>query len=336
MKVDAPLLEGDLARVPEVVQRLEELGFDGAYSYEGPHDPFFPLVVAAGQTERIELLTGIAVAFARNPMVLANIGYDLQAYSRGRFILGLGSQIKAHIEKRFSSEWSKPAARMRELVLAIRAIWSNWQEGTKLDFRGEFYRHTLMTPFFNPGPNPYGLPRIFIAGVGPKMTEICGEVGDGYFLHPFHSQKFVAETTKPALEKGLAAAGRAWKDFEVSAQIMVATGPTEEALAQSAAAIKTQISFYGSTPAYRPVLEAHGWGALQEELNALSKQGKWEAMAECIDDEVLNTIAIVAEPQDVAKKIRERYGDFPDRVSLFSLTVQDPAYWVDVTRDLRD
>ena len=208
MKIDGALLVDDPADAGPAAQRLEEAGYDGGFTFEGRHDPFLPLTVAAQGTERLELATAIAVAFARNPMTLANLGYDLQLLSRGRFILGLGTQIRAHVERRFSSTWSRPAARMRELVLAIRAIWDCWQGGAKLDFRGDFYTHTLMTPVFDPGPNPHGLPRIFVAGVGPRMTEVAGEVADGFFVHPFHTPEFLAQTTIPALHRGLARSGR--------------------------------------------------------------------------------------------------------------------------------
>src|SRR6478752_8879101 len=202
MFVDAALTTTDLHEVPAAARAIEAAGYDGIFTFEGPHDAMFPLLLAAEHTERVQLTTAVVIAFARNPMTLAQTAYDLQLASRGRFNLGLGTQIKPHIEKRFSMEWSKPAARMREMVLAIRAIWARWHEGTTLDFRGEFYSHTLMTPFFNPGPNPYGLPRIFLGGVGPKMTEVAGEVADGFMVHPFSTEKFMRETTVPALERG--------------------------------------------------------------------------------------------------------------------------------------
>jgi probable F420-dependent oxidoreductase len=271
MKVDAPLLAPHLADAGPAARRLEELGYAGAFSFEGPHDPFFPLLLAAQQTERLELSTAVAIAFARSPMLLANLGYDLQALSQGRFILGLGSQIRPHIEKRFSMPWSKPAARMRELVQAIRTIWRSWNEGQRLEFRGEFYRHTLMTPFFNPGPNPYGNPRIFLAGVGPRMTEVAGEVADGFFTHPFNTPESVRDVTLPALESGLARAGRVRAELEISFQVMVVSGSRDEEIERARTAIRAQIAFYASTPAYRVVLESRGWGDLQPELNRLSK-----------------------------------------------------------------
>jgi probable F420-dependent oxidoreductase len=327
MKVDGVLIGGGLAGVPNVARELEELGYDGAFSAETAHDPFFPILLAAEHTERLELATGIAVAFARNPMTLANIGYDLQTYSQGRFILGLGSQIQAHIEKRFSMPWSQPAARMRELILAMRAIWACWNDGDKLDFHGEFYRHTLMTPFFNPGPNPYGAPRVFLAAVGERMTEVAGEVADGMLLHGFTTERYVREVTLPALERGWARAGKARPDFDVSGPMFVVTGTNEQELEAARRGTRQQIAFYGSTPAYRGVLELHGWGDLQGELNRLSKQGEWEAMGELITDDVLETFAVVAEPEDVPRRMLARYGDVIDRISFYAPYKSDPDRW---------
>ena len=221
--------------MPGRARELEALGYDGAFTFEGPHDPFLPLLLAAEHSERLQLSTAIAVAFARNPMTLAQTAFDLQSVSAGRFALGLGSQIKPHIEKRFSMPWSQPAARMRELVLAIRAIWTTWHDGTPLRFEGEFYRHTLMTPFFDPGPNPYGPPQIWLAGVGPAMTEVAGEVGDGFLVHPFSTERFIREVTIPALERGLATSGRTRAGFEISFPLMVVTGDTDEAFAEGRA-----------------------------------------------------------------------------------------------------
>src|SRR4051812_7857045 len=289
----------DLSKAGSAAKEVERQGDDGGWTAETSHDPFFPLVLAAEHTEKIELGTGITVAFARNPMTLANVGNDLQNYSKGRFILGLGSQIKPHIEKRFSMPWSHPAPRMRELILAMRAIWDCWNNGTKLDFRGDFYSHTLMTPFFNPGPNPYGPPKVFLAAVGEKMTEVAGEVADGLLVHGFTTERYLREVTIPALERGLAKAGRKREDFEISAPGFVVTGAGEEDMVKAAAGTRQQIAFYGSTPAYRGVLDLHGWGELQTELNSLSKQGEWVKMGTLIDDDILNTFAVVAEPESV-------------------------------------
>jgi len=332
MKVDASLL--DFAAPGEAARRLEQLGYDGAFTFEGPHDPFFPLVLASQTTERLELYTAIAIAFARNPMLLANIGWDLQTLSKGRFLLGLGTQIRPHIEKRFSMNWSKPAARMREMVLAIREIWRCWAEGARLDFRGEFYRHTLMTPAFSPGPNPCGNPPIFLAGVGPLMTEVAGEVADGFFVHPFHSARSVEMVTLPALERGIAKAGRTRKDVALSFQIMVASGADEEETLRVRNLTKGQIAFYGSTPAYKGVLDTHGWGDLQPELNALSKRGAWGEMTSLVSDEMLEAIAVCAPMDRVAERVRERCGHAADRVSLLAHWSGDPEPWADVAREL--
>jgi probable F420-dependent oxidoreductase len=330
VKVDGGFPTTNLESVPEVARRLEGLGYDGAFSAEISHDPFFPLLLAAEHTERLELGTGIAVAFARNPMTLANVGYDLQSYSKGRFILGLGSQIKPHIEKRFSMPWSQPAARMRELILAMRAIWSCWNDGTPLDFRGDFYRHTLMTPMFDPGPNPYGNPKVFLAAVGERMTEVAGEVADGIILHAFTTERYVREVTLPALERGFERGGRSRADFQVTGPLFVVTGVDEESFAKAKQATKQQIAFYGSTPAYRPVLELHGWGDVQTELNRLSKAGEWVAMADLIEDPILDAFAIVGEPEEVPKLLLARYGDVVDRLSFNVPAGTDLDRWADV------
>jgi probable F420-dependent oxidoreductase len=329
MKVDASLT-GSPASAADKAAALEVAGYSGAWTAETAHDPFLPLAVAASHTSEIELGTSIAVAFARNPMLLANIGWDLQALSQGRFILGLGSQIKPHITKRFSMEWSHPAARMREMVQAIRAIWDTWLNGTPLQFRGEFYRHTLMTPFFTPPASDlggFGVPRIFLAGVGPLMTEVAGEVCDGFFCHGFTTERFLREVTIPALEAGRAKAGRSMDGFEIVGPSFVVTGTTDEQMEAAADGVRKQIAFYGSTPAYRGVLELHGWGALQDELNALSKQGKWDEMGDLIDDEILHTFAVVGAPEEVAPELGRRYGDVISRVSFYAPYESEPERW---------
>lgn len=315
MKIDAGLMNtADLSKVPNDVRKLEAQGFDGLITAEMSGDPFLPLLLAAEHSERIELMTSIAVAFARNPMTVAGLSNDLQAFSKGRFILGLGSQIKPHIEKRFSQPWSKPAARMREFILAMRAIWDCWYEGERLDFRGEFYSHTLMTPMFTPVNNPHGAPRVVLAAVGPKMTEVAGEVADGMIVHAFSTARYLREVTFPALEKGLQKSGRKRTDLEICFPVFVVTGRDEREWEQMRTAVKRQVGFYGSTPAYRGVLEAHGWGELQTELNVLSKRGEWVAMGERITDEMLEEFAIVAEPAKVAGSLKARFGGMVDRV----------------------
>ena len=326
MKVDGGI-GGDLATAGRDAKAAEEAGYDGVMTAETAHDPFFPLVLAVQETERVDLITSIAVAFARNPMVLASIGHDLQSYSEGRFILGLGSQIKPHIEKRFSMPWSHPAARMRELILAMRAIWDCWNEGTKLDFRGEFYNHTLMTPFFNPGRNPFGVPQVFLAAVGEKMAEVAGEVADGILVHGFTTERYLREVTLPAVERGLASSGRDRSAFSLSYPGFIVTGTNEEEMAKAAAGTRQQIAFYGSTPAYRGVLELHGWGDLQPELNRLSKQGEWVQMGKLIDDDILHTFAVVSEPEQIPSKVLARYGDCVDRISFYAPYGSDPDRW---------
>jgi len=253
MKVDGGI-DWDLTRAGAQARELEEMGYSGILSAETSHDPFLPLVVAAEHTERVELMTSIAVAFARNPMTLANIGHDINAASNGRFILGLGSQIRPHISKRFSMPWSSPAARMREFILAMRAIWANWHDGTPLEFTGKFYTHTLMTPMFTPTNTDFGAPRVFLAAVGPMMTEVAGEVADGVIVHAFTTEKYLRETTIPALERGFAKAGKTRADFEIAYPVFVVTGQNEEQMRESRSAVTKQIAFYGSTPAYKPVL----------------------------------------------------------------------------------
>jgi probable F420-dependent oxidoreductase len=299
-------------------RELERAGYDGAWSAETGHDPLLIVAGAATATTTLELGTGIVVAFARSPMITATMANDVQLLSRGRLLLGLGSQIKPHIEKRYSMPWSHPAPRMREYVVALRAIWSCWNEGTALNFRGEFYRHTLMSPFFNPGPNPYGAPKVYLAAVGELMTEVAGEVADGLLVHPFSTERYIREVTLPALERGLAKSGRDAKDFPISFSGLVATGDTDEELADATRRVRGQIAFYGSTPAYRAVLELHGWGELQSDLNALSKSGEWEKMGELIDDDVLDTFSVVAAPKDVGAVVRERLDDVISRFSIYA------------------
>ncbi len=320
----------DPTAVVESAQLAERVGYDGIWSAETSHDPFLPLALAARATQRIELGTGIAVAFARNPMTLATVANDLQALSEGRFLLGLGSQIKPHIEKRFSMPWSHPAARMRELILAIRAIWASWAGEARLAFRGEFYRHTLMNPMFDPGPNPFGNPRIFLAAVGQRMTEVAGEVADGLLVHGFTTERYLREVSVPALERGLAIGRRRRDEVQISYPGMVVTGSDEAGFEKATRAVKAQLAFYGSTPAYRPVLALHGWADLQTELNTLSKRGAWDEMAGLIDDEMLNTFAIVGELDDIAGEVLRRFGGIVDRFNFYAPYRMEPERWAEV------
>lgn len=334
MRVDGTI-GFDPAGVIAHATEAEASGYDGIWSAETGHDPFLPLVLAAEHTERLQVGTGIAVAFARNPMTLAMTANDLQTQSGGRFMLGLGSQIKPHIEKRFSMPWSHPAPRMRELILAIRAIWTSWSTGGRLAFRGEYYRHTLMIPMFDPGPNPHGNPPIFLAAVGALMTEVAGEVADGMLAHAFTTERYLREATLPALERGLATSGRARSAVEISYPGMVVTGVDDESFAAAAAATRKQLAFYGSTPAYRPVLELHGWGDLQTDLNTLSKRNAWDDMAGLIDDEMLRTFAVVGELDTIAATIRDRFDGLVDRFNLYAPSGVDAEQWAEVLADVR-
>jgi len=316
------LIDGGIGFSPENIgadaRRLEEEGYDGAWSTETGHDPLLILAQAATHTERVDLGTGIIVAFGRSPMITATMANDVQLLSKGRLILGLGSQIKPHIEKRYSMPWSHPAARMREYILAMRAIWDSWNNGTKLEFRGDFYTHTLMTPFFAPGPNPYGPPKVFLAAVGELMTEVVGEVADGLLVHGFTTERYLKEVTLPALQRGFARSGRSRESFQVSYPAFVVTGGTDQEVETALTGVKAQIAFYASTPAYRTVLDLHGWGDLQPELNALSKRGEWAKMGEMITDQMVEAFAVTAPPSEVAAGLLARFGDVVDRISFYA------------------
>lgn len=316
MLVDGTI-DQDLHRAAAGARKAEDAGYDAVWSTETGHDPFLPLLIAAEHTEKVQLGTAIVVAFGRSPLTLAHTAWDLNAFSRGRFLLGLGSQIKPHIEKRYSMPWSHPAPRMREFISAMRAIWDCWQNGTALDFRGEFYTHTLMTPFFNPGPNQFGGPKVFLAAVGEGMTKVAAEVADGLLVHGFTTERYLREVTIPSVEAGLAATGRTRADFQLSYPAFVVTGETDEEVEAADRGTRRQIAFYGSTPAYRGVLEQHGWGDLQPELNSLSKKGAWEEMGRLISDDVLDAFAVRGTPEEIAGALQQRFGDIIDRISLY-------------------
>lgn len=336
MKLDFTIPVNGPADCRDVVRQAERDGYDGAWTSEIKHDPFLSLALAVTATERIELGSAIALAFARNPMSVAVLGNDLQELSGGRVMLGLGTQVKAHITRRFGMPWSRPARRMREYVLALRAIWAAWEHGTKLDFEGEFYTHTLMTPMFVPAPHPYGPPRVLLAGVGTAMTETAGEVADGFLCHGFTTERYLREVTVPALARGRDKAGRTLDGFEITGSVMLAAGRTEEELAGAIAGARKQIAFYGSTPAYRQVLESHGWGELGDELHTLSRSGRWEEMAMLIDDELLHTVAIVGKPDEVAAGLRRTYGDILTRVSLYTPYEVAPGLSTELAAAVRD
>jgi probable F420-dependent oxidoreductase len=307
------MLGADLDMAPLAIAELEARGYDAAFTAEINSDPFFPLVLAAEHSKTIQLTTAISVAFARNPMTVANLAWDLNQYSKGRFKIGLGSQIKPHITRRFSMPWSHPAARMREFILAMRAIWACWETGGKLDFNGEFYRHDLMTPMFTPTLKRYGAPGVNLAAVGSLMTEVAAEVADGVIAHGFTTAKYLREVTLPAVQRGLEKSGRRRDQFDVSLPVMVVTGVDEEAFARSRQAVKAQIGFYASTPAYRGVLEQHGWGDVQAQAHQMTREGRWQDMGALITDEILDAFAIVSEDIDaVPALLQQRYAGLAD------------------------
>jgi len=334
MKIDGGI-NFELSKAAASAREVEEAGYSGAFTAETNHDPFLPLTIAAEHTTDLELGTSIAVAFARSPMTVANTAWDLQAFSEGRFILGLGSQIKPHITKRFSMEWSSPGPRMREYVQALHAIWDTWQTGDRLQFEGDFYRHTLMTPMFSPEPLTTGKPRVFLAAVGPYMTRVAGEVCDGWISHGFTTAAYLEDVSIPALHEGVTKAGRDTSDVEISLPAFIVSGETEEEMAAASFATRKQIAFYGSTPAYKTVLDHHGWGDAQIELNRLSKQGEWDAMAEVIDQDMLETFAVVAEPNQVATKVIDRFGHLVDRLSFYAPYGRNPELWGGVIADIK-
>ena len=334
MKLDGGLIT-DLAAVPARVRDLEDLGYDGAVSVETNHDPFLPLALAAEHSARVDLITSVAIALARSPMTTAHTAYDLNVLSGGRMVLGLGSQIKPHIEKRFSMPWSPPAARMREFITALRAIWTSWQTGERLSFRGDHYTLTLMTPFFSPGPSPAGLPRVFLGALGERMCEVAGEVADGVLLHPFSTDRYIRERALPAVERGLARAGRSRDGFEFCVNPFVATGAGEDEVRQALGPVRQQIAFYGSTPAYRTVLELHGWGETQDELNALSKRGRWAEMAELITPEMLGAFVVQAPYGGLAEALGRRAAGVADRIQFYAPWREDRAAWRALLGDIR-
>ncbi|MFW0783373.1 LLM class F420-dependent oxidoreductase [Gordonia sp. CPCC 206044] len=303
-----------LTDAPSAAAQVEASGFDGCWAGETNHDPFLALTLAAEHTSRVEIGTNIAVAFARNPMSVAQLAWDLQDFSQGRFNLGLGTQIKPHIEKRFAMPWSDPVPRMREFLEALQAIWSSWRDGTRLRFEGRYYTHKIMSPLFTPDPSPQSFPKIFVAAVGGSMTEMCGEVADGMLTHPFTTKAFQEQVTLPTLQRGLDRAGRRRADFQLTSPLFVVTGEDERSWGEAAEMCRRQVAFYGSTPAYRKVLELHGWGDLQTELRELSLRGEWDRMGDCITDEILSTFAVVAPVDDLAERLRARCVGVVDRV----------------------
>ncbi len=327
MKIDVGVLVPNLLDIPELARAAEEVGFDALWTSETQHDAFLPIALAAEHTARLELGTAIAVAFSRSPTVLAHIAWDLANASRGRFILGLGTQVKAHIERRFGMVWEPPAPKLREMILAIRAVWDAWQGDGTVNFRGQFYKITLMTPFFNPGPIDHPQIPIYIAGVNEHLCQIAGELCQGFHIHPFHTARYIREIVLPNVERGLRQAGRPRTDIQLSSAIFVATDEAERE------AVRAQISFYASTPTYRTVLGVHGLGDVGERLSQLAAHKRWDDMPALISDEILNEAAIVAPMEEVPARVKERYSGLLDRVTLYApFTLQEVDKWQALVR----
>lgn len=315
MKVDAPL-QGPLAGAAESARRMAEAGVDGIFTFEGPHDVFVPLVLAAASGARLDVYPNVAIALPRSPLHLAHTAYDLQTLSGGRFLLGLGSQIRAHIEHRYGATWSEPVERMREITLAVKAILGSWQDGSPLDFRGRFATHTLMPPLFNPGPNPFGVPPVLVGAVGPRMTEMVAEVADGLIVHPLNSERTLREHTLVHVGRGLERCGRAFSSFRLVASAIVGVWEDEAERPAVEQALRGMLAFYSSTPAYRVMLDLEGYGDLQPVLRDLTRQGRWGDMASLVDDGMLDRFTVRGTPAEVGAALVARYGGLVDRVAL--------------------
>jgi probable F420-dependent oxidoreductase len=312
MKLDASIgFATDLKDVSALAQAAETIGFDAIWTSETQHDPFLPLTHVAGATSRLHFGTAVAIAFARSPLIVAHTAWDLAKQSNGRFMLGLGTQVKAHIERRFGMTWSPPVPRLREYVQAIRAVWTAWQTDSKLNFRGSEYKLTLMTPFFSPGPIDHPNVPIFIAGVGMPLCKLAGEVADGFHVHPYHTRQYLSEVVLPAITDGAQKADREPEAIEIATMAFVALSEDE------IAAQRQQVAFYASTPSYRPVLDLHGWGKVGEELGSLAARGKWDEMPQLITDEMLEAFVIIGSWDDIADKLHAKYDGLLDRVGLY-------------------
>ena len=304
-----------LGEIADTVPSYEKSGYSGLLTTELKHDPFLPLGVAAVHTKEVNLATGIAVSFLRSPMAVANLGWDLNEASHGRFTLGLGTQIRAHNEKRFSAPWSPPAPRMREYINALKAIWRCWKYGDKLDFRGDHYNFTLITPEFVPEKTDLALPPVTLAAVGPLMLKTAAEVADGVRLHGFCTQKYYEETIAPKIQQGLSLSNRTRGNFEVSGGGFLATGADNDAVAKAAEIVRYRVGFYGSTPAYWPVLETHGYGDLGRKLNSMTKNGDWDKLAAEITDDVLNLFCVIGRYDELTSLVRNRFSHMCDVIS---------------------
>ena len=324
MHLDVALPSVALEAIPEIAKAAEEIGFDGLWSLETQHDPFLPLALVAEHTREMNFGTAVAIAFARSPANVAHVAWDLAAASRGRFILGLGTQIKPHIERRFGMTWPEsPTGKLREFVQAVRAFWSAWQGGEKLNFRGEYYKLTLMTPFFNPGPIEYPEIPIYLAGVNPGLCRLTGEVADGFHVHPLHSERYLRDIIRPAIAAGAKRAGREENKIKLSTSTFIVTNDQEDAF------VRSQIAFYASTPSYRSVMSVHGWEDTAKELSSLARNGEWEAMPEMVNDEMLATFAVVETLDSLADAIHRRYEGLVDRITPYKAfrPGEDDEFW---------
>lgn len=334
MKLDAALVvdAANMRDVARIAHAAEEIGFSGLWTPETKFNGFFPLVVAAEHTERIELGTAVAIAFPRSPLVTAQIAWDLQSFSRGRFILGLGTQVKAHIERRYGILWDAPVARLHDYIQALRAIWDSWQTGRRLNYEGRFYRHTLMTPFFNPGPIAHPHIPIYIAGVNEGLARLAGELCDGFHVHPFHSVKYINEVVRPNVAAGAERAGRSLTDVALVSSAFVITGPDEATIAQMQAMAREQIAFYASTPTYRVTMACHGWEDVGEQLSRLASAKRWSEMSALITDEMLDVFTVQAPLDQLGQALRARYTGVLDRVFSYVPYTPGPldAVWRDI------
>jgi len=334
LQIDTTLFTDSISEIAAIAKSAEALGFAGLITAEAQHDPYLPLMIAAEHTQRLDLLTGIAVAFPRSPMITAYTAWDLQRYSSGRFLLGLGTQVKGHNERRFSVPWDRPVPRLRDLIRGLHAIWTCWQDGRPLNYQGEFYRFDLMTPFFSPGPNEHPRPPVYVAGVNRSICRLAGELCDGFHVHPLHTRKYVDEVVKPLIAEGAKRSGRTASDVKLVSACFVVTGDDAEAMDTAAAAVKQQIAFYASTRTYAPVLEAHGWEGIGPRLNELSRTGRWGDMADLISDDMLAEFAVIGPRDRVGSLLREKYDGLLDRISLYLpfRPGSDDDWWQDLVR----
>lgn len=326
MKIDSLMAAAAPAEVAQRAQALERDGFDCAWTFEAAHDAFFPLAFAAQATSRLEIGTNIAVAFARSPFSTAQIAWDLQRYSNGRFRLGLGTQVRQHVERRFSAAFEHPAARVTDYIRCVRAIWHTFQTGARPEYQGPYYQFKLINEFFNPGPLDHPDIPIYLAGVNPRMCQAAGEVADGFHVHPMHTVPYLQEVVRPALDAGARTRGMSVTDLELYSPVFVVTGDTEAERAKMEAAVRRQIAFYASTPSYAAVLEFHGHGALGKQLGLLMREGKLDEMGAHIPDDLLNEIVVFAPSLELGARLRARYDGVLDRVSLYSTMGGDGAF----------